>query len=129
MMHVVRLGDQIGDGELNLMRFEPTRLVGGNETVTRRQIEQNVRRLTDDEVPRFQEGRGEGLQRACRTKRLHHRRDSPAARLGQSSHIEIRRGGLLEREADELAATGDARPVIELVRRHGQFDLPRRAVH
>ena len=65
MMGVVDLDHEIGDGELQLVRPQPPRLVARRQVQLRPEIEQNVRGLRDDELAGL-EDRGADAGRALR---------------------------------------------------------------
>ena len=89
-------------------------VVVGHEPEPRREEGEDVRGLRHDDAADLHEGRRE-RQRAGRlaVEEAHHRREA-AARLGQPRHVDVARAGVLERQADELAAALDERPVVEL---------------
>src|SRR5260370_905494 len=50
MMAVVNMGDEVGDGELQLMRPQLSGLVARRQIEARTEIEQNIRGLCDDDL-------------------------------------------------------------------------------
>src|SRR5712691_2880259 len=114
MMGVVDVGDEIGDGELQLMRPQRAGFVARRKPKTRAEVEQDIRGLADDEPAGLQERRRIGRMRdAPAVEELHHRRY--AALASPARHVDVVGARLLQREADEFAAALDGRPVIELV--------------
>src|SRR5262249_52750436 len=74
--------------------------------------------LGDDELAGLEERRRKWRTRAASTlDEFHHRGN--AALAGPARHVDIVGARLLQRQADELAAALDRRPVIELVA-HGE---------
>ena len=70
--------------------------------------------MRDDDLAVAQEGRRERrLRRAALEHRRHRLHAAPGPAFARD--IDIRRAGRLEREAHELAAPLDARPVVELI--------------
>src|SRR6202050_302456 len=114
MMGVVDIHDEVGNGELQLMRPQLSGLVARREIQPLPEIEQNIRSLRDDELAGFEKRRRVRRPRAALVlEYLHHRRHAAPARPARD--IDVIGAGLFEREADEFAAALDAGPVIKLV--------------
>ena len=60
MVRVVRLRDEVGDGELDLMRPEPAGRILRRKAMPRPEIEQDRGRLADDWSPSFRKGGAKG---------------------------------------------------------------------
>src|SRR5262249_14862344 len=104
---------------------EARKLVVGHQIEPRPEEGEDVRGLRDQEATGPQDRRREGTDLAPR--RIQHpldRLEAASLALRQASHVDVVGGSLFERETNELAATLDARPVVELVL-HG-FPLPLR---
>ena len=115
MMDVVDLGQEVGDGELQLVRPQAARLGLGHQPQPRPQILQDVRRLSDDQVSGFEEGRRKRRTRSGVTiEEALHRRHALAA-AAQACHVLVVGTGFLQRQAHELSAPLYARPVIQFV--------------
>ena len=96
------------------MRPQPARLVARRQPEARAEIEQDVGGLADDELAGLEERRRERRARDARAvDELHHRRH--AALAAPARHVDIVGAGLFQRQAHELAAPLDRRPVVELV--------------
>ncbi len=126
-MGVVHFGDEIRDGELQLMGPQASVLASRRELVTRPQEQQNVGGLADDSPPGLEERRRKRHVREARS--LPSLQDSQEGRhahapSGLPRDVDVVRIRLLEGEADELAPPLDARPVIELIG-HGVLQVPR----
>ena len=105
---------EIEDGELQLMGPKPSRLIRRREFQALAEEEKNVRRLRDQPLPHLQDRRCEGRSRdAAGGEDLENRWHAPGLR--QDRHVVVVRTGFLECQADELTASLDAGPVIELV--------------
>ena len=119
MVRVVRFGHEIGDRELQLVRPEPSAAAFGRETVTLAKEEQDIGRLSDEQLA--------GLQERWRERRL---RDAIVVEHGQhdvlsavcSRNIVVTNAGFFERQPHEFAATLDRRPVVQRVS-HGGLAL------
>src|SRR6202035_3374677 len=79
--------------------------------MSRSEIEQDVRGLSDHELSGFQERRGEGRPAAARLHHSHHRGHAALA----ARDIGIIGAGLFQRETDIFTAALNAGPVIEFV--------------
>src|SRR5262249_46927199 len=105
---------EVGDGELQLMHPQPSGLVAGREAEPPAEVEEDVGGLADDELAGLEERRRKRRTRAASAfDEFHHRGN--AALAGPARHVDVVGARLLQREADELAAPLDRRPVIELV--------------
>ena len=62
-MRVMRLGNGVGDGQLDLMRPQPPGLVARREAEAAPEMEKDGRGLTDQRVAILEEGRREGRSR------------------------------------------------------------------
>ncbi len=114
VMGVVRLADEVGDRELELIDPEPHRLLARGEILARAQKEKNVGGLADEELAAFEERRSEWRMRdALAVEQRQHRRHAVLARPARD--VDIVRAGFFEREAHEFAAALDVGPVIELI--------------
>ena len=106
MVRVVDLDDEIGDGELELMRPKPSRLVARRQIQARAEIEQDIRGLRDDELAGFEERRRKRRPRAALVvDDFHHRRHAGFAFAARD--IDIVGAGFFQRQPDELAASLD----------------------
>ena len=114
VMGVVDLAHEIGDRELERVRGDAARLALRDETVARREVLENVRRLRDHELAGDEEGRGERLEAVVHLRE----QGGNAAALARSPacDVDVWRAGVLEEEPDELAAPLDRGPVVKLVR-------------
>src|SRR5215471_11314797 len=118
MMSIVDQHHEVGDGELQLMHPQPSGLVARREAEPPAEIKQDVGGLADDELARLEERRRKGRTRAASAlDEFHHRGN--AALAAPARHVDVVGARLLQREADELAAALDRRPVIKLVA-HGR---------
>src|SRR4029077_12432742 len=114
MVGAVDMGDEVGDGELQLMRPQSSRLVARCQIEPRTEIEQNIRGLGNDDLAGFEKRRRVRRPRAASVlEQFHHRRHAALARMARD--IDIIGSGLFEREADELPAALYARPVVKFV--------------
>src|SRR5690606_16658757 len=111
VMRVVRLLDEVGDGELELVGPEPARLVRRGKAVPAAKIEEDVRGLADEEPAGLEKGwcEGRALDPAA-VEEAQHRAHAAAP----PRHIDIVGAGILEREANELAPPLYLRPVVKL---------------
>ena len=112
MMRVVHFGDEIGERQLQLVRPQPSGVRLRREAVARAEEEQDVRGLADQVASVFEEWRCE--RREGNRVALHERKH-PLFPAPGSRHVDVRRAGLLQREAHEFAAALDRWPVVELV--------------
>ncbi len=113
-MRIVRLLDDVGDRQLELVGVKAARLVVGHETVTRPEVEKNVRGLRDDERSRSEERRCERAE-PRRMQELHHRLHPAPFGLGAARDVDVGGVCLFEREANELSPPLNRRPIKELV--------------
>ena len=123
MVGVVDLADEVGDRELDMARLGAQRLVAGHEAEPRSEEGEDVRGLRHDGAPDPHERRREG-QRAplLPVEEVQHRRRAAL----RPRDVDVVGAGLLEREADELAAALDHRPVVEV---DAQAGLLRHRIH
>ena len=118
-MGVVRLADEVGDRELELIDPEPHRVLARGEILARAQKEKNVGGLADEKLAAFEERRSEWRMRdALAVEQRQHRRHAVLARPARD--VDIVRAGFFEREAHEFAAALDVGPVIEFIA-HDEF--------
>src|SRR5262245_25994749 len=118
VMGVVDQHHEVGDGELQLMHPQSSGLVAGREVKPAAEVEEDVGGLADDELAGLEERRRKRWTRAASTlDEFHH--GGNAALAAPARHVDIVGARLLQRQADELAAALDRRPVIELVA-HGR---------
>src|SRR2546422_2094828 len=112
VMGVVHLGQPVGDGELQLVQPQPAGLAPGGKAQAGPEVEEDVRGLGDQQLTGAQERRRE--RRSLDGRALEHvLHRLHAARTARN--VEVIGARVLEREADELAAPLDGRPVIERV--------------
>ena len=107
-------------------------LVVGHQPQARRQVLQDVRGLGDHPLAVFQERRRERQPaRPVALQELLQRRHAAALGRRQAGDIAVAGTGVLQRQAHELAAPLDRRPVIEVVfrRRHLHAVRPARRRH
>jgi hypothetical protein len=107
----VHLGDQVRDGELELVRAEAARLVRRHEAELGSYVLQDRRGLGDDDVTVSQRRRPERREPVAAAREESLDGSDPSAPPGD---VIVRHAGVLEREPDELAATLEAGPVEEL---------------
>ena len=117
VMGVVRLDDQIGDGELDLVGPQLSGFRLRRQPEAFAEIEQDIGRLADDPLAIAQEGRGEGGRGDVRAVPQAHQ----FAGAALARHVDIVGAGLLQRQSDEFAAPLDARPVVQLVGHAGSL--------
>ena len=110
VMRVVHPGDEIGDGELELDRPEQRRLVLRREIVRVGEPGEDMADLRQHQLAGIEIGRGERLERGARLHVPHQRLGAVLPRA-----IAIGDAGGLHRQADELAAALNARPIPEIV--------------
>src|SRR6267143_2619139 len=112
VMGIVHLDQPVGDGELQLVQPQPAGLALGRKAETGSEVEQDVRGLGDQQLARAQDRRRErrSLDRRALQHLLHRSHAAHTTR-----NIDVIGARVLEREANELAAALDGRPVIELV--------------
>src|SRR6267378_862201 len=112
VMGIVHLDQPVGDGELQLVQPQPAGLAPGRKAQAGPEVEEDVRGLRDQQLARAQERRRERrpLDRRALEHVLHRLH---AARTTRD--VDVVGARVLEREADELAAALDGRPVIERV--------------
>jgi hypothetical protein len=114
MVRVVNLDNQIGDGELELVRPKPSFFVAGRQIQARAEIEQDIRRLRDDELAGFEERRRKRRPRAALVvDDFHHRRHAGFAFAARD--IDVICAGFFQRQPNKLAASLDGRMVVKLV--------------
>src|SRR6202044_87346 len=124
MVGIVDMGDEVGYGELQLMRPQFARLVARRQIEPRAEIKQDIRGLRDDELAGFEKRRRVRRPRAALVfEQLHQRRHAAPARPARD--VEVIGAGLFEREANEFAATLDARPVVKLITHGPPASRPR----
>src|SRR5215213_4479423 len=111
MMRVVDLHHEIRDGELQLMRPQPSRLVLRSKTKPRPKIKQDIRGLCDDQLARLEDWRGERWMLLAFA--LDQLLDHVITALAR--HIDVIGTCLFQREPYEFAATLDIGPVVKLV--------------
>lgn len=116
MMRVVHLGDQVGDGHLQLQGLVAARFAVRHQIQLRTEVMQDVGDLRDHQPARLEEGRREraGAFLLAFEESLHHRVPLFARDIG------VGRAGVFQRQTHELAAPLQAGPVIELVM-HGSL--------
>src|SRR2546426_3030683 len=112
VMGVVHLGQPVGDGELQLVQSQPAGLAPGGKAQAGPEVEEDVRGLGDQQLTGAQERRRErrSLDGRALEQVLHRLHAARTAR-----NVDVIGARVLEREADELAAPLDGRPVIERV--------------
>src|SRR5260221_2493689 len=114
VMRVVRFGDQVGDGELQLVHPQPARGIARREPVAFAEEKEDVRGLPDELPPRFQERRREGRPRDVVAFEIFLDGALAAALpLRLAGDVPVSDARLLEREPHELAAPPEAGPVVE----------------
>src|SRR5690606_7825671 len=115
MMGVVRFGDHVGDGELDLVHPEAGPLLPRGEAEPRSEVVQDEGDLADHDVAVDEVGRREG---GCR-----HRLEKPVDDVvaGYPRDVPVRRAGVLEGKAHELAPALYPGPVIEVVWHAGRI--------
>src|SRR6516165_7313503 len=96
---VVRLVDEIGDRQLQLMGPEPPGLARRHELVTRSEVKEDVGGLANQKPPRSEIGRGEGRMFSLLAVEQAHHGTLPARFSGD---IDLIGSGLLQRQAYEL---------------------------
>ena len=102
-MAVVDMHDEIGDGELQLMRPQSSRLVARREVQARAEVKQDIRGLRDDDLAGLEKRRRIGRPRAALVlEQFHHRRHAAPPRPARD--VDVIGAGLFERQADEFAA-------------------------
>ena len=108
MVAVVHFDDQVGDGQLQLMRPQAARLVVRHQPQARPEKQQDVGGLADQQIASLQVGRRE--RRAAHSlvfQEVHQRRQTHAAVRRAARDIDIIGAGLLQRQPDEFAAPLD----------------------
>src|SRR5947207_2768578 len=107
-MCVVRLVDDIGDRQLQLMRPQPPGFVARREAESPPEVKQDVRGLRDEHVTVFEERRGERQVRVPDSvhQPLHRWHAAAPAR-----DIVIFGASLLQGETYEFTAALDTRPI------------------
>ena len=114
VMGIVHLGDQIGDGQLQLMGPKTPRLARRRQSVPAAEEEQDVGGLADHQLAGLEEGR-------CERRFM----EPPAVHQAQhavqvaSRHIDVVRTRFLQGQANEFATPLDRRPVMKLVSHDG----------
>src|SRR3954454_12013835 len=111
MMRVVDFDDEVRDGELQLMHPQPLGLVLRREPEPRAEPVEDQRGLRDDRFAGFQDRRREW--RMLLAPALHEGDVALSAALARD--VDIVGARLFEREANELTAPLNGRPVIKLV--------------
>jgi hypothetical protein len=115
-MRVVRLGHHVGNGQLDLHRPGARLLAARHQLQHRCQVLQDGGGLADDEVAVLEKGRRKGrLAQAAVAQRAQQGRHAAARVLGAPCDVHVSRAGRFERQADEFAATGDRRPVVQFI--------------
>ncbi len=114
MVGVVRLDQEVGDGELQLVGPQPAGIIPWRQTQGVAQEQQDVGALGDQPAAGLQERRRE--RRHVRPlHQRHHRRDALAVGGRTARHVDIVGARRLQRQPHELAAPLDGGPVVELV--------------
>ena len=112
MVRVVRLDDEVGERQLELMRPEPARVRFWCKAVPVPEEWPDVGGLPDEAPPRLEEW---GCKwRAC-LRGVVHQREHPLLAAPGAGNVDVRRAGFLERQPHEFATTLDRRPIEELV--------------
>jgi hypothetical protein len=109
---IVNLNDEVGDGELQLMRPQAPAIAARRKPVTHAQKKQDICRLPDDELAAFEERRREWRMLDARAVKQRHHRRHAAASARPARDIDVSLSKLFKREADELAASLDGGPVV-----------------
>ena len=92
---------------------KPSSFIARRKLQTRAEIEQDIRRLGDDELAGFEKrGRKWRPRAALVVDEFHHRR---LAGLALARDIDVAGAAFFQCQADELAAPLDGRPVVKLV--------------
>ena len=124
VMSVVDLHEEVGNGELQLVRPQPAGLVARGKPEARPKIVQDQRGLRDHELAGLQKRRGVGrMRRSLAIEQPHH--CGHTARARPSRHVDVVGAAFFERKPHEFAAALDRRPVVELIA-HGS---PRNRSH
>src|SRR5206468_2303738 len=113
VMRIVHFDQPVGDGELELVRPETRRLALRREAVARGEPQEDVRRLCDHQVPRFQKRRSE--RQASFGFAFQEARQRRDAALRRSRDIDVAGARFLQREPHEFPAALYRGPVIEFV--------------
>ena len=85
VMAVMNFGNEIGDGELKLMRPQSTRDRRGCEAMPFAEKQQDIRRLRDDELPAFRNGGANGGRASCSSSRHASIASSPSSARATST--------------------------------------------
>ncbi len=117
----MHLGDEVGDGQLQLVSPQPPVLGGGRKVVARPQKQQDVGGLADEPPSRLQKWRRKrqvlavhplaALAASTGVEDTQHRRHSG----GAARDIDVRCGRFFESESHEFTAALDPGPVVELI--------------
>ncbi len=116
MVRLVHLGHQVRDGELDLVGAAPALLVLGDQAEARPEVLEDRRRLRHQHLAVPERGRAERGEPGPGLLQQPLYGGHPAAlRVGPTADVLVRDPGVLEGEADELAAPLQAGPVEQLV--------------
>ena len=113
MVGVVNFLHQIGDGQLQLQRPEPIGFAARHQPQARPEIVQDQRGLRDHQLAGLEKRRRIG--RTLDPRAIHELRHRVPAVAAAARHVDVVGAALLQRQADELAAALDFRPVVKLV--------------
>ena len=114
MVGVVDLADEVRQRELDLARLRTERLVVGHEPEPRRQEGEDVRGLRyDDLADLHARRRKRQCARLLAVEEAHHGGHSV---LPLTRNVDVAGAGVLEQQPDELTASLNARPIVEIDR-------------